>query len=171
MEEIAQKINKIKFDDDVIDFNNDNNLTGDERKLVTAKFSFLCFSFCKKEEKLIDLKNQKEKIYKELDELYQDSKFKTSDYFAGCGFITFINLKEKALFLKRFNHSIIIFKNNLKILKIKINYIILYLKFLILNKCTLSLASIRPKVNSSSAFVAFPFEVKGTKELSSQNLK
>ena len=108
MEEIAQKINKIKFDDDVIDFNNDNNLTGDERKLITAKFSFLCFSFCKKEEKLSDLKNQKEKIYKELDELYQDSKFKTSDYFAGCGFITFINLKEKALFLKLFNHSIII---------------------------------------------------------------
>ena len=115
MEEIAQKINKIKFDDDVIDFNNDNNLTGDERKLVTAKFSFLCFSFCKKEEKLIDLKNQKEKIYKELDELYKDTKFKTSDYFAGCGFITFTNLKEKILFLKLFNYSFI--KNVLQLFK------------------------------------------------------
>ena len=79
MEQIAQKINKIKFDDDLIDFNNENNLTGDERKLVTAKFSFLCFSFCKKEEKLADLKLQKEQIYKELDILYQESKNNTSD--------------------------------------------------------------------------------------------
>ena len=107
IEEIVQKINKIKFDDDIVEFNNDNNLSNDERKIVTAKFSFLCFSFCKKEEKLGDLKNQKEKIYKELDELYHDSKFKTSEYFAGCAFITFVNLKEKSLFLQKSNHSFI----------------------------------------------------------------
>ena len=115
MEKITQKINNIKFDDDIIEFNNDNNLTGDERKIVTAKFNFLCFGFCKKEEKLSDLKMQKEKIYKELDELYQDSKSKTSDYFAGCGFITFINLKEKKLFLENFSHSFI--KNILQLFK------------------------------------------------------
>ena len=107
MEKITPKINKIKFDDDIINFNNDNNLTGDERKLVIAKFNFLCFSFCKKEEKLSELKIQKEKIYKELDELYQDSKSKTYDYFAGCSFITFINLKEKKIFLESFSHSFI----------------------------------------------------------------
>ena len=115
IEEISQKMNKIKYDDDIIDFNNDNNLTGDERKLVTAKFSFLCFTFCKKEEKLGDLKLQKEQIYKELDVLLQDSKNNTSDYFAGCAFITFNSLKEKELFLKRFNHSF--FKSCLQFIK------------------------------------------------------
>ena len=105
MDLIAQKINKIKFDDDIIEFNNENNLTGDERKIVTAKFTFLFFKFCKKEEKLGDLKLQKEMIYKELDELYQNTKNNTSEYFAGCVFVTFTSLKEQELFLKRYNQS------------------------------------------------------------------
>ena len=115
MDQIAQKINKIKFDDDIIEFNNENNLKGDERKMVTAKFTFLCFSFCKKEEKLGDLKTQKEQIYKELDELYQNTKNNTSDYFAGCAFVTFTSLKEQELFLKRFNPSF--FKSILQFIK------------------------------------------------------
>ena len=115
MEEITQKINKIKYDEDIVEFNNENNLTGDERKLVTSKFTFLFFSFCKKEEKLGDLKLQKENIYKELDILYQDSKNNTCDYFAGSALVTFISLKEKEIFLKK--HNLSFFKSCLQFIK------------------------------------------------------
>ena len=100
----AQKINKIKYDD-IIDLNQKMNLEGDERIYVKSKFSIFCFHFCKKEEKLAELKKQKEEIYKELDDLYNDSKNKTINYFAGCAFITFSSLKEQELFLKNFKHS------------------------------------------------------------------
>ena len=66
----------------------------------------MCFHFCKKEEKLGELKKQKEEIYKELDELYLDSKINTLNYFAGCAFVTFSSLKEQELFLKNFNYTI-----------------------------------------------------------------
>ena len=105
IEEISQKINKIKYDDDVVDYNKENNLEGDERKYITCKFQIFCFQFCKKEEKLGDLKKQKEDIYKELDDLYNDSKNNTINHFAGCAFVTFTSLKEKELFLKNFKTS------------------------------------------------------------------
>ena len=58
---------------------------------------FYVFKFVKQKKKLGDLKKQKEEIYKELDELYLDSKNNTINYFAGCAFITFTNLKEQEL--------------------------------------------------------------------------
>ena len=105
IEEIAQKINRIKYDEDIVDFNKECKLEGDERKYVTCKFQFFCFQFCVKEEKLGDLKQQKEEIYKEIDELYIDSKNNTVNNFAGCAFVTFTSLKEQELFLKNFKCS------------------------------------------------------------------
>ena len=105
IEDIAKKINKIKFDEDVIEFNKEKNLEGDERKLITSKFTVFCFHFCKKEEKLGELKKRKEDIYKELDDLYQDAKSNTINHFAGCAFVTFSSLKEQELFLKNFKFS------------------------------------------------------------------
>ena len=105
IEEIAQKINKIKFDEKQIELNNNLNLEGDDRKYFSSKYKFKCFHCGKKEEALGDLKKLKEETYKELDELYQDSKKITINYFAGCAFITFTSLKEQELFLKNFKYS------------------------------------------------------------------
>ena len=105
IELIAQKINKIKYDEDTVDLNKELKLEGDERKYITSKFQIMCFQFCKKEEKLGDLKKQKEDIYKQIDELYLDTKKNTLNYFAGCSFVTFSNIKEKDLFLKNYNYS------------------------------------------------------------------
>ena len=77
IEEIAQKINKIKFDENQIELNNNLNLEGDDRKYFSSKYKFKCFHCGKKEEALGDLKKLKEETYKELDELYQDSKKNT----------------------------------------------------------------------------------------------
>ena len=105
IEEIAQKINKIKFDENQIELNSNLNLEGDDRKYFSSKYKFKCFHCGKKEEALGDLKKLKEETYKELDELYQDSKKNTINYFAGCAFITFTSLKEQELFLKNFKYS------------------------------------------------------------------
>ena len=115
IEEIARKINKIKFDDDIVDFNKEKNLEGDERKLVTSKFSIFCFHFFKKEEKLGELKKRKEEMYKELDNLFQDTKNNTINYFAGSAFVTFSSLKEQELFLKNFKFSF--FQNCINFIK------------------------------------------------------
>ena len=108
IELISQKINKIKYDEDMVDLNKEQKLEGDERIYYTYKFKILFFHFCKKEEKLGDLKKQKEEIFKQIDELYQDSKKNTLNYFAGCAFVTFSNIKEKELFLKNLNCSFFI---------------------------------------------------------------
>lgn len=105
IEEIAQKINKIKFDDDQIEINSQLNLEGDERKYFSSKYKFMFFHCKKTEEMLGDLKKQKEEAYKELDELYQDSRKNTINYFGGSAFITFSTLKEQELFLKNFKYS------------------------------------------------------------------
>ena len=106
IEEISQKITKIKYDEDQEDMNNDLNLEGDNRKYFSSKYNFFCFHCRKTEEVLGDLNKQKEERYKELDELYQDTKKNTIDNFAGCAFITFTSLKEKNMFLKNFQYSI-----------------------------------------------------------------
>ena len=106
IEEISQKITKIKYDEDQEDMNNDLNLEGDNRKNFSSKYNFCCFHCRKTEEALGDLNKQKEEKYKELDELYQDTKKNTINYFAGCAFITFTSLKEKSMFLKNFQYSI-----------------------------------------------------------------
>ena len=115
IEDIAKKINKIKFDEDTIELNKEKNLEGDERKLITSKFTIFCFHFCKKEEKLGELKKRKGDIYKELDDLYHDSKNNTINYFSGCAFVTFSSLKEQELFLKNFKFSF--FQNCLNFIK------------------------------------------------------
>ena len=116
IEEISQKINRIKYDEDIVDLNNELNLEGDDRKYTSSKFKILCFKFCKKEEVLSDLKKQKEETYKEIDELYSKSKMNTIDSFAGTSFITFKTIKDKEIFLKNFEYSftskiLIILKN------------------------------------------------------------
>ena len=140
-----RKINKITYDEDIVDLNKENNLEGDERKLVNSKFNILCFQICKTEEKLGDLKKQKEEIYKELDELYLDSKNNTINYFAGCAFITFTNLKEQELFLKNFKYSFC--QNCLKVIK---DYLYMILGFCI-NKDKKQLIWLRKYINFEQA--------------------
>jgi hypothetical protein len=43
IEEISQKITKIKYDEDQEDMNNDLNLEGDNRKYFSSKYHFCCF--------------------------------------------------------------------------------------------------------------------------------
>ena len=105
IEEISQKINKIKYDESLIDINNELNLEGDDRKYIEYKFKFMCFKFCKKETTLLNLNKEKENTYKAFDELYNDTKKNTLNYFAGTSFITFNTLKEKEEFLKNFEYS------------------------------------------------------------------
>ena len=123
-------ISKIEFDPKVKKENKDENLEGDDRKITTypkfrlkkeknilegtkkCVFYLLC---CKKERTLDRIKKEKDFIEKKINEITEDAKKNTSNYFGGAAFITFETIKEQELYLKNLpNNAIDYFINFLR---------------------------------------------------------
>ena len=115
-------ISEIEFDPKVKKENKNENLEGDDRKITTypkfrlkkeknilegtekCVFYFLC---CKKERTLDRIKKEKDFIEKKINEITEDAKKNTSNYFGGAAFITFETIKEQELYLKNLPNNAI----------------------------------------------------------------
>ena len=94
-----EKIIKVENDPEQIKKNEEEGLEGDNRKYFGG--------FCKKDEDLGKIREEKDKIQNEIDSIIVNSKQNTLQYFGGAAFITFESIKEQELYLKNLpNNSI-----------------------------------------------------------------
>ena len=99
-EELDEKIQKIEFDPEIIEKNNEKGNKGDERNFYDY---WLGLPFCGEyQESLKNIKNTKKKIENKIDNLIKSSKEDTSIYFCGACFITFNTIKDKEECLSHF---------------------------------------------------------------------
>ena len=96
LENIEEKIQRMEFDQDIIEKNNKKGIKGDEREY----YSYCCFC-CETKESLTTLKKEKEESEKKLNYLIELSKENTSEYFCGVAFIIFNTIKEKEEYLSQ----------------------------------------------------------------------
>ena len=97
IEELDEKIERIEFDQSIIQLNKERGIKGDKR------FYYKCFLCC--EESLEQIKNKKKYKEKKLNELKESSKENTSENFCGVAFITFNTIKEQEDYLNKNNKS------------------------------------------------------------------
>ena len=104
-----EMISKIEYDPKIINQNKKENLVEDDRKYIK-------FSFCSTEEKKLSvIKQEKDELEKKINELIEDSRRNTSNYFGGAALVTFDTIKEQELFLKNLpSNSIEYFFNFLR---------------------------------------------------------
>ena len=92
IEELDEKIERIEFDQSMIEKNNKKGIKGDERIYYT------CCLCCENEESLEQIKEREEKE-KKMNELIESSKENTSEYFCGAAFVTFNTIKDQEDYL------------------------------------------------------------------------
>ena len=101
-ESCLEIISEIEYDPKIKKQNKKDNLEGDNRKFYSSK----CFFFT--EEKTLDsVKKEKEELEKKINELIEDSKKNTSNYFGGAALITFDTIREQELFLNNLPRNFI----------------------------------------------------------------
>ena len=89
IEELDEKIERIEFDQSMIEKNNKKGIKGDERIYYT------CCLCCGTEESLEQIKKDREEKEKKMNELIESSKENTSEYFCGAAFVTFNTIKDR----------------------------------------------------------------------------
>ena len=110
LEEKKEKITKVENDPNQIKKNQEKNLEGDNRKFFGG------FLSCNKEENLGTLRQEEKNKQAEIDNLINNSKQNTLEYFGGAAFVTFDSIKEQELYLKNLpNNSIEYFFKFLRI--------------------------------------------------------
>ena len=114
---INEKISKVKNHPYQIKKNEKLNLFDDDRKYFESYFDYFDMHCCEKEEKLMALKDKKNNLKKEMDNLFKNSKDNTLDYFSGCAIICLDSIKEQEHFLEKNSN------NFLEYLIISIEYI------------------------------------------------
>ena len=95
-------IAEIEYDPKVKKQNKKDGLEGDDRKYIATKF--LC---CKEEKKLADINKEKDELEKKINELIEDSRKNTANYFGGGALITFDSIREQELYLKNLPNNFI----------------------------------------------------------------
>ena len=93
IEELDEKIERIEFDQSMIEKNNKKGIKGDERIYYT------CCLCCENEESLEQIKKKREEKEKKMNELIESSKENTSEYFCGAAFVTFNTIKDQEDYL------------------------------------------------------------------------
>ena len=94
LENIEEEIQRMEFDQDIIEKNNKKGIKGDEREY----YSYCCFC-CETKESLTTLKKEKEESEEKMNDLIELTEENTSEYFCGVAFIIFNTIKEKEEYL------------------------------------------------------------------------
>ena len=97
IEELDEKIERLKFDESMIKKNEELGIKGDKRYYYDC-----CFCYA---EILEQIKYEKKQKEQKMNELKESSKENTSDNFCGVAFVTFNAIKEQESFLFRVNKS------------------------------------------------------------------
>ena len=100
LEELEEKIQRIEFDQDMIEKNNEKGMKDDKRDY----YSYTCFC-CKNTESLEVIKKEKEENEKKMNELIESSKENPSENFCGTAFIVFNTIKEKEDYLSQIQNK------------------------------------------------------------------
>ena len=115
-EELQQKktiIDKVLNHPEQIKKNQELMLEGDQRKYFCKKC--LC---CTEEIELSELKEEKKKIQKKIESLFEKTQKITEENFAGTAFVTFSSIKEQEIFMEQYPKNNII--NIINFLKLTI---------------------------------------------------
>ena len=106
---IKEKISKIKNHPYQVQKNEKLNLFEDNRKYFSSYFDFFDLHYCEKEEELKALKDKEMALRVEMDDLFEKSKKKTLDYFAGFAIICLDSIKEQEQFLENNSNSLLLY--------------------------------------------------------------
>ena len=93
-ENLEEKIQKIEYDESIIEKNNKNNLKGNKRIYYN---SCCCLG---EEESLEEIKRKKKMCEKKMNKLITSSKENPSEHFCGSAFISFDTIQEQENYLK-----------------------------------------------------------------------
>ena len=99
IEELDEKIERIEFDQSMIEKNNKKGIKGDERIYYT------CCLCCENEESLEQIKKEREEKEKKMNELIESSKENTSEHFCGAAFVTFNTIKDQEDYLSHIQQN------------------------------------------------------------------
>ena len=95
IEELDEKIERIEFDQSMVEKNNKKGIKGDKR------IYYNCCLCCETEESLEQIKKKRQESEKKMNELMVSSRENTSEYFCGVAFATFNTIKEQEDYLSQ----------------------------------------------------------------------
>ena len=98
-EHCLELISEIEYDPKVKKQNKKDGLEEDNRKYISS-------GCCSKDAKTLgEIKKERDEYEKQINELIDDSRKNTSNYFGGAALITFDSIKEQELYLKNLPHN------------------------------------------------------------------
>ena len=95
IEELDEKIERIEFDQSMIEKNNKKGITGNKR------IYYSCCLCCEEEESLEQIKKKREENEKAMNELIESSRDNTSEHFCGAAIVIFNTIKEQEEYLSQ----------------------------------------------------------------------
>ena len=105
LHKICEKMSKIRNHPYQTSKNEELKLYNDNRKYFDT---FLGLHCCGESQTLLELKEEEQKLKKDLNELMEKTKENTMDYFAGCAIICLDKIEEQETFLEKNSNNLII---------------------------------------------------------------
>ena len=109
LNKINEKVSKVKNFPYQILKNKENNLEEDDQKYYSSPFDYFGFHCCEKTEDLKELKNKQIELKKEINDLMENSKKNTMEYFNGCVIICLNTIKEQESLLDEYSYNLFIY--------------------------------------------------------------